>query len=242
MWTQQDGFELRFGWGRQGLLTLAPVSDVVVLVDVLSFSTGVSIAIDRGAAVFPCAWRDDRAADYARTRQAILASPERCLRDGFSLSPTSLQALPPGSRIVLPSPNGSDLSFRARELKPTFAGCLRNRTAVAREAVTCGATVAVIACGERWPDDSLRPAFEDLIGAGAVLDALPGRRSPEAVAAVAAFAGVRDGLASSLLSCAGGRELIERGFDADVLLAAELDTSDHAPQLQGEAYRPPQDV
>jgi len=241
VWQTQDGFELRFGWGRQGLATLAPVSDVVVLVDVLSFSTGVSVAIERGAAVFPCAWRDERAADYARARQAILARPERCLSGGFSLSPTSLQALPPGSRIVLPSPNGSELSFRARSLKPTFTGCLRNRTSVARAAAGVGAAVAVIACGERWPDDTLRPAFEDLVGAGAVLAALPGRRSPESVAAVAAFEGVREGLAASLLSCASGRELIERGFDADVVLAAELDASDVAPRLRGEAYRPATD-
>jgi len=238
MWWIQDGFDLRFGWGRQGLATLAPVCDVVVLIDVLSFCTGVSVAIERGAAVFPCSWRDQRAAAYAQARQAILARPERCLTGGFSLSPTSLQALPRGSRIVLPSPNGSELSFRARELKPTLAGCLRNRTAVACAAHGIGRVVAVIACGERWPDDTLRPAFEDLVGAGAVLAALKGARSPEATAAVAAFEASKRELPARLAACAGGRELSERGFAADVELAAQVDVAEHAPLLQGEASRP----
>ena len=242
MWWTQDGFDLRFGWGRQGLATLAPVSDVVVLIDVLSFCTGVSVALERGAAVFPCSWRDERAAAYAQARQAILARPERCLTGGFSLSPTSLQALPHGSRIVLPSPNGSELSFRARDLKPTLAGCLRNRTAVARAAQGIGRVVAVIACGERWPDDTLRPAFEDLVGAGAVLAALndtrKGTRSPETMAAIAAYEAASGELPSRLATCAGGRELAEGGFAVDVEVAAELDATELAPLLQGEAYRP----
>ena len=61
MWCRQHGFDVRFGWGRQGLATLAPDSEVIVIVDVLSFSTGVSVAVEQGAAVFPCRWRDERA-------------------------------------------------------------------------------------------------------------------------------------------------------------------------------------
>jgi 2-phosphosulfolactate phosphatase len=31
-------FDIRFEWGLQGVLQLAPISDVVIIVDVLSFS------------------------------------------------------------------------------------------------------------------------------------------------------------------------------------------------------------
>ena len=49
---------------------------------------------------------------------------------------------------------------------------------VAAAARACGPRVAVIACGERWPDGGLRPSLEDRIGAGAVLACLDGAPSP----------------------------------------------------------------
>ena len=57
--------------------------------------------------------------------------------------------------------------------------------AVARWLQARGGTVAVVAAGERWPDGSLRPAAEDLWGAGAVLageDALEALRIEAGIA------------------------------------------------------------
>ena len=59
-------------------------------------------------------------------------------------------------------------------------------------------------------------------GAGAVIDELPGDRSPEANAARMAFLGSRDEIDGQLLACSSGRELVERGWEADVLLASQL--------------------
>ena len=138
---------------------------MVVIVDVLSFSTCVDIATVNGAAVFPYRFNDDSARNYAQARGALLAGPRGSACE-YSLSPTGLLDIPAGARLVLPSPNGSTLSL-ATGATPTLAGCLRNSRAVAAYAGRIGRKVAVIPCGERWDDGSLRPAVEDLIGAGA---------------------------------------------------------------------------
>src|SRR5262249_40915504 len=138
---------------------------------------------------------------------AILADGHR-RPDRYSLSPISLAAIPSGTRLVLPSPNGAALSLRAGALAATVAACLRNAAAVARFAGSQGGPVAVIACGERWPDGTLRPCWEDLVGAGAVVAALAGPRSPEAEAACQAFQVAQADLPGRLQACSSGRELL----------------------------------
>jgi 2-phosphosulfolactate phosphatase len=228
-------FELRCEWGEQGLARLAPSSGLVILVDVLSFTTAVDIAVSRGATVFPYGPQHTGAEEFARRRSAEVARKIRIASGGYSLSPSSLTRIGAGRRIVLPSPNGSALSL-ATGLAPTIAGCLRNATAVARAAQEIGKSITVIAAGERWPDGSLRFALEDWLGAGAILAALPGRPSHEARAAIAAFHDARSRLLVVLNECPSGQELIERGFADDVALAAQYDVSTAVPRLRDGAY------
>jgi 2-phosphosulfolactate phosphatase len=94
----------------------------------------------------------------------------------------------------------------------------------------------VIAAGERWEDGTLRVSVEDLIGAGAIIQYLSGRRSPEADAAKAAFEHASRNIPGCLGKCASGQELLERGFPADVALAAAVNCSDAVPLLKEEAY------
>ncbi len=247
MYYDQQEFDIRCEWGEQGVAALAASSDVVVIVDVLSFSTCVDIAAGRGALVYPCHWKDERAAAFAAGVGAELVSPRRSLT-ALSLSPTSLAQLSPGARIVLPSPNGSSLTAAAATCHSTapsphplapiiLTGCLRNAQAVAAAALRHGGKVAIIPAGERWWHDfSLRPAYEDLVGAGAIIRHLPGTRSPEAQAALAAYEAAAPNLAELLHRCSSGKELVEAGFAPDVALAARLDVSDSAPILYDGAY------
>lgn len=77
------------------------------------------------------------------------------------------------------------------------------------------ATVALIAAGERWDDETLRPAVEDLWGAGAVIAGLVAAGwdglSPEAELALHGYQSVRGRELESLLGCASGRELVDAG-------------------------------
>jgi 2-phosphosulfolactate phosphatase len=229
----QAEFQVRCEWGLAGLRALGPVSDVVVIVDVLSFTTAIDIATARGGAVFPYPLKGESAASYAESLDAELASPDR--GSGFSLSPASLRSLPNGYRLALPSPNGAALSF-AVDHPVVLAGCLRNAAAVAQTAARVGSTVAVIPAGEMWSTGELRPSVEDWIGAGAVIDACPGTRSPEASLAAGAFRHFREDLGETLRASSSGKELIERGFRLDVELAAELNVSTNVPRLVTRAF------
>jgi len=225
----QAEFAIRCEWGLRGLRELAPISDVVIIVDVLSFSTALDIATSRGAVVFPYPLKDDSAASYAASVNAQLASSSRGV--GFSLSPASLQSVEPDCRLVIPSPNGAALAFSADHAN-AIAACLRNAKAAARLAAQLGKTIAVIPAGETWDTGELRPSIEDLLGAGAVIASLPGTKSPEAELAAIAFEHIQEDLRQALLGCISAKELIERGFAQDVDLASELDVSANVPCLK----------
>ncbi|HEY3054447.1 MAG TPA: 2-phosphosulfolactate phosphatase [Thermoanaerobaculia bacterium] len=214
----QRPFDVRCEWGRPGIDTLREFTDVFVIVDVFSFCTSVDIAVARGAEVLP----------------STLPVTERSITS-LSLSPASLVAIQPGTRLVLPSRNGSMLSTMTGPI-PTLAGSLRNARAVGRRAQTIGRRITVVPAGERWPDDTIRFAIEDLIAAGAVISELSGTRSSEANVAVAAYEFARPRLETVLRASASGRELCERGFETDLMLAAQMDCSDCAPLLSNGAY------
>jgi 2-phosphosulfolactate phosphatase len=237
MFYDQAHYAIRCEWGLRGLEALAPGSDVVIIVDVLSFSTCVDIATVRGAIIFPYSWRGEAAEAYAAAHNAVLASTTRRVAGAYSLAPSSLLHIPPHTRLVLPSPNGSTLTMKAAVYAKTLTGCFRNCEAVAAYALQQGETITVIACGERWgQDDSLRPSLEDWLGAGAIIAYLSGTKSHEARAAAAAFQDARDDLERLVKTCSSGRELMERGFEDDVDLAVQRNVSSGAPVLVKDAY------
>lgn len=262
-WSQDDG-TVRVEWGPVGAESLVSYAAergpvVAVVVDVLSFTTAVSVAVDAGMTVWPYRWKDDSAAEFARGHDAVLALGRRAAaaQGGMSLSPKSIQdSAGSVKRLVLPSPNGSTISALLEGAgADVAAGSLRNRSAVAGwvirrlDALAAAAgrggplgdpAVVIVPAGERWPDDTLRPAVEDLWGAGAVVDAIvstlehragPMLLSAEAAVALAAWSWVGERVGPSLEACASGRELIDLGFGDDVRIAAEVDVSDHVPVL-----------
>jgi 2-phosphosulfolactate phosphatase len=94
----------------------------------------------------------------------------------------------------------------------------------------------VIPAGEHWPERSLRPALEDLLGAGAIIAHLSGSLSPEGQAAADLYRAALQDLESRVRQCGSGRELIARGFERDVVLACELNVSEGVPILVGNAH------
>jgi 2-phosphosulfolactate phosphatase len=263
-WHSQDRHLVRLEWGPPAVALVehareAGADVVAVVADVLSFTTCVSVGVDRGVRVRPYPWRDASAAAFAAAHGAVLAQPRGPLApegdaDGrVSLSPGSIRAAEGLTDLVLPSPNGSTVSAGLAEAgAEVVAACLRNRSAVARHLVgrftaspNRPPVVLLVPAGERWPDDTLRPAAEDLWGVGAVADAFarvlehragPLLLSPEARVAVAAWDAVAGSLEADLHACSSGRELDAKGYGDDVVVAAELDASDVVPVLRDGVF------
>jgi 2-phosphosulfolactate phosphatase len=232
----QEGCELRLEWAGEGVAALGGLCAVLVVVDVLSFTTSVDVVVARGSAVRPVRWLD-------RSTAAPTADP------AWTLRPSSLVAVPPGELLELPSPNGATLcDLAGRTGAAVLAGCLRNADAVARAAleIADGGAIGVVPAGERWGIDinptgaeqhfgPLRPCVEDFLGAGAVLSALleqaPVRASVEARVAADAYRGAAARLHEVIADCGSGRELIAAGHAGDVEVATQVNVSAAAPRL-----------
>jgi 2-phosphosulfolactate phosphatase len=247
---RQEAYRVRFERGEHGALSLLsrrpPDVQVAIVVDVLSFSTAVDVAVARGAQVFPSRFKSlAESAQIAAMYDALLAVPrgERSDASPYTLSPSTLDALPPGARLVLPSPNGARCVRAAyeRSVPVVIVGSLRNASAVAafaRDRAGKKGAIAVVAAGERWPDGTLRPAVEDDLGAGAILAALDldAVSSPEARYAANAFRTMRDALAGAVHECVTGRELAQAGYADDVACALEIDVSTNVPVLHPNGF------
>ena len=235
-WSTQGDYFRRFEWGPSGSDLLAQAGSIVVVVDVLRFTTAVEAVVSRGAIVYPYRWKDASARTFADSLGAQLSDSTDAA--GVSLSPTALLNQATLDAVVLPSPNGSTCSVLAAETGSiVIAACLRNALAVAEYLAATSLPVTVLACGERWPDGILRPSLEDLLGAGAVLSNLGGDLSPEAKSAAAAWQDAKDTIADTILSCVSGRELVERGCRDDVVYASAYGVSDVVPVLVEGAFR-----
>jgi 2-phosphosulfolactate phosphatase len=122
------------------------------------------------------------------------------------------------------------------------AGSLRNCAAVAQWALEQQAdkgdrfTVAVVACGAQREDGRLRFALEDLLGAGAIIDALADvgidYASPEAASAAAAFTGLRNATGHLIGASTGGRAVAKHSGRGAIDAAIDLNSSDEVPILR----------
>ncbi|HEY7092185.1 MAG TPA: 2-phosphosulfolactate phosphatase [Ktedonobacterales bacterium] len=236
---------VRLAWGRRGAYAAAERGDILVVVDTLRFSTAAATAVHHGALIYPCA--PDEALYTALAQrvggEVALHHAAAPTLTRFSLSPRSFLAVEPGTRVVLPSPNGSTCSQYGSRAPALFVGALVNAQAVAGAVShllnsASHRNVTVLACGERWrtPDEegALRCALEDYLGAGAILSALPFSQTVEAQMCAAAFRAMEDQLDAALWECESGQELRAKGLGEDVRFAAQLNVYDTAPVLRGE--------
>ncbi|MFT2818293.1 2-phosphosulfolactate phosphatase [Leifsonia sp. A12D58] len=123
-----------------------------------------------------------------------------------------------------------------------IAATLANRRAVAEWVLTRQTekggrfSVAIIAAGDTRADGSFQPSVEDLLAAGAVIDALTDlgidHCSPDAAAASAAFVGLKQALKHLVSASQSGQALLAAGRADDVTAATALDSSDVVDEIR----------
>ncbi|MFT4229137.1 MAG: 2-phosphosulfolactate phosphatase [Microbacterium sp.] len=198
----QSRYQVRFEWGADGLARLAP-ADVVVVVDVLPFSTTATDAVSRGDAV------------------ALDAAAHAVSIDGAAVA----AACPPGAVVLLGCLRNASAVARAvlaeqqrREARTSIA-VIAAGEAVARDAAAPLRFAVEDHLGAGAVVDALAALGVD-------------HSAPEAAAACEAFRGLRGAVRHLLTASGSGQELLERGLRDDVLHAAELDAADAVPVLR----------
>jgi len=241
--TQED-FPVRLLWGPRGAAIAADRGDILIVVDVLRFSSAVAAAVANGVTLIPV--RSGEESAIATREGAILAISSQTAKPGdFSLSAQSYECAEPGTRVVISSANGATCARIADQVPYLLAASLLNASAVFKAVNVLmhetGLKVSVLACGERWLDSSeegaLRFAIEDYLGAGAVLSGLQKSMSPEAEVCRAAYEASRNNLRGVLWECESGRELRLKELGEDVDYCSALNSLEVVPVLEKGGFR-----
>ena len=222
---------------------LAPhhVADrAVVVLDVLRATTTMVAALDAGAReirVFSSV-AAVRGAESSGRDSLLRCGEENCLRPtDFDLgnSPAEFtRERVAGRTILMSTTNGTRATLAARGAAALFAAALVNADATARHVARLRLDLTLLCAGTGG-----ELAMEDVIGAGAIVDALirltPNKiKSDAARAALTLFKASENSLPQTLRDTLGGRNVVEAGLGADIDFAARLNAFDTVATIDPE--------
>lgn len=233
-----------------GMPEAATAGGIVVVIDVLRASTTIVTALANGA----IGVRPELSPDAARTAamaagrgvgECLLGGERGGVRiDGFDLGNAprdySRQVVG-GRRIVTTTTNGTAAVAACPRAEAILVGALVNRRAVAARAIELALTgsgaprpIHLVCAGT---DGAVTE--EDILAAGAILDAAGATRLDATAAAarerfretIRGATDLRIPLAAALADSRGGRNLLAIGMGADIGDAAAIDTIPVVPRL-----------
>lgn len=218
----------------------------VVVVDVLRASTTICHALAAGAAgVVPTGEVDEARRVAASIGTGVVLGGERggerIVGFDFGNSPTGYTAESVGGRtVVFTTTNGTRALLHSVAADRIVVGCFANEAAVAADVARREGPVHVLCAGTNGA-----VTLEDVLFAGSLTARLAAWKTPgfEVANDSARLArhlyedATPDGLLAVLRSSQGGRNLLQLGFDADVVTAAARDTTDIVPVFDPESGR-----
>ncbi|WP_314505694.1 2-phosphosulfolactate phosphatase [uncultured Microbacterium sp.] len=202
----QSTYQVRLEWGVDGLARLAP-AEIVVVVDVLRFSTTVIDAVQRGER-----YRLDAAAHAVSINGAAVAAA----------------AADAGALVLLGALTNASAVAAAALAEQQRRGA---RTSIA--VIAAGELGSVDARLRFAMEDQLGAgAVVDALGALGI-----DHTSPDAAVAAESFRALRRAAKHLLTASGSGLELIERGRQDEVLAAAAVDAASLVPVLRDGVFR-----
>lgn len=210
-----------------------------VVVDVLRASTTMLAALEAGARrILPAATEEEaRALAERLPGNSVLLCGERdgVRIEGFDRGNSPLEYTAErvsGRLLVYCTTNGTPALRRvARQAREVLVACFRNLGAVAEELAFRSAPQVIVCAGRRG-----RVSLDDALCAGHLALRLRGagadRLGDGACAALALAESLGPPTPALLERAAGGRALLELGFERDVAFCAEMDRSGLVPVLE----------
>ncbi len=208
----------------------------LIVIDTLRATTVITTLMAGGAeAIYPCAAVEE-ARDLARAVPGAQLCGERggLPPDGFAFGNSAVEfhkARVDGWTMVQCTSNGTRALSLARAADRTLVGCLRNRGAVARDALAAPGDIAIVCSGEH---EGQRPSVEDSFTAGAVVELMVGVEPNLKLGAGARLARQiyqaygRSGT-TAFQDAPHADVLRELGFHDDLAFAAEMDVEECVP-------------
>lgn len=222
--------------------TIAPsdlAGGVVVVIDILRATTVIVHALAHGArAVVPAASIDEARmlADRWSVSERLLGGERHGVTiEGFDLDNSPYSYSPEivnGKTIVFTTTNGTRAMRWASQADEILVGAFTNLSAVAGHLEDETRPVHLLCAGT-----DQRISAEDLLFAGAVADRLQNRFQLHCESRIFLEFYQRHGVQfadrlQTLRASAGGRNLVELGFDRDIERASQIDLSNLVPRLE----------
>jgi 2-phosphosulfolactate phosphatase len=212
---------------------------VAVVIDVLRASTTICVALANGAArVIPCGHVDTarRMAAEDETGNTLTGGERLGVKiEGFDLDNSPGSYSPErvaGKTIAFTTTNDTAALLKTDGAARVLIGSLVNRQAVVETLNAEGRPVHLICAGTDG-----RLTFEDLLGAGAIAGGLARIADVEMWDETTERAAKHwpqgvppKSLIEFLRRSSGGHNLVELGFDADIVRAAEVDSIQVVPE------------
>lgn len=233
-------------WGIRGAREAAERGDIIIIVDVLSFSSTVITALSHGAVIYPYPPNLNGKLFAEQVGAEFILGRAEAAKHGLpTLSPISFSQEHANKKYVLSSLNGAMCTWVASKVPALLIGSLLNGSSVSSIAnqlrLQLNTNITVVPCGEQWNDvreseNSLRPCIEDYLGAGAILSNLNGTKSPESEVCIGAFQSAKQKINEIIWECESGRELRNRGYEKDVKHCSRWDVYQTVPILNNNHF------